>query len=149
MGSYFFVRTIFGLCNGKKMPETKLFWDSKISRGIGQVSVQFSKWHAILSRSNSWQCNWLECALLHRRVPCFLPYLLKIVKRKETHKMWYWYLCQKLFLHLCCFIYILDSSNSSSFTFWYINLLLALEATEVVTQMALELKNNHFILVQK
>ena len=89
MGGYFFV---------EKNSWDKIILGLKNSRGIGQVSVQFSKWHAILSRSNSWQCNWLECALLHTRVPCFLPYLLKIVKRKETHKMWYWYLCQKLFL---------------------------------------------------
>ena len=44
-----------------------------------------------------------------------------------------------------CFIYILDSSNSSS--------LLAIEAnalvSEPVTQMALELINNHFISVQQ
>ena len=44
-----------------------------------------------------------------------------------------------------CFIYILDSSNSSS--------LLAIEAnalvSEPVTQMALELINNHLISVQQ
>ena len=49
-----------------------------------------------------------------------------------------------------CFIYILDSSNSSSFTFLtsqFGSRHLALEATEPVTQMAVELINNHLILV--
>ena len=47
-----------------------------------------------------------------------------------------------------CFIYILDSSN-----FDLVSSLVALEATELVsepvTQMALELKNNHLISVQQ
>ena len=52
-----------------------------------------------------------------------------------------------------CFIYILDSSNSSSITFWIVSSVLALEATEPVsepvTQMAVELINNHLISVQQ
>ena len=48
-----------------------------------------------------------------------------------------------------CFIYILDSSNSSSIT---VSWALALEATEPlsepVTQMADELINNHLISLQ-
>ena len=53
-----------------------------------------------------------------------------------------------------CFIYsLLDSSNSSSFTFYLVRSLLALEATEpvseLVTQTALELINNHLISVQQ
>ena len=51
------------------------------------------------------------------------------------------------------FMYILDSSNSSSFTFDLVSSLLALEATEPVsepvTHMALELTNNHLISVQQ
>ena len=51
------------------------------------------------------------------------------------------------------FIYIPDSSNSSSFTFRSTILLLALEATkeisEPATQMALELINNHLISEQQ
>ena len=54
---------------------------------------------------------------------------------------------------LGCFIYILDSSNSSSIMFELVNLVLALEATEPVsepvTQMAVKLINNHLILVQQ
>ena len=50
------------------------------------------------------------------------------------------------------FIYIPDSSNSSSFTFLSRMLLLALEATEQVsepvTQMAVELIRNHLMSVQ-
>ena len=90
--------SIFGLCNVKNAWD-KIILGLKNSRGIGQVSVQFSKWHAILSRSNSWQCNWLECALLHKGplLPS-VPFENSKKKRKETHKMWYWYLCQKLFL---------------------------------------------------
>ena len=45
------------------------------------------------------------------------------------------------------FIYILDSSNSSSH-FELVSSVLALEATEPVTQMAVELINNHLISVQ-
>ena len=57
-----------------------------------------------------------------------------------------------------CFIYILDCSNSSSnwtiqSHFELVSLVLALEATEPVsepiTQMAVELINNHFISVQQ
>ena len=52
-----------------------------------------------------------------------------------------------------CFIYILDSSNSSSFTVWSSCWLWALEATELVsepvTQMAIELINNHLVSVQQ
>ena len=51
------------------------------------------------------------------------------------------------------FIYILDISNSSSITFTLVTLVLALEATEpvseLVTQMAVELINNHLISVQQ
>ena len=51
-----------------------------------------------------------------------------------------------------CFIYILDSSNSSTH-FELVSLVLALEATEPVSepvaQMAVELINNHLILVQQ
>ena len=51
------------------------------------------------------------------------------------------------------FIYILDSSNYSSFTFDLASLPLALEGTESVfepvTQMALELINKHLISVQQ
>ena len=51
------------------------------------------------------------------------------------------------------FIYILDISNSSSITFELVTLVLALEATEpvseLVTQMAVELINNHLISVQQ
>ena len=49
-----------------------------------------------------------------------------------------------------CVIYILDSSNSSSH-FYLVSSFLALEANEPasdpVTQMAVELINNHFISV--
>ena len=51
-----------------------------------------------------------------------------------------------------CFIFILDSSNSSSII-ELVSSVLALEATELVsdpvTQMAVELINNHFISVQQ
>ena len=54
------------------------------------------------------------------------------------------------------FIYILDSSNSSSFTFWSGSQFASssrIEATELVservTQMAVELINNQFISVQQ
>ena len=54
---------------------------------------------------------------------------------------------------LGCFIYILYSSNSSLITFELVSLVLALEATEpiseIVTLMAVELINNHFIPVQQ
>ena len=65
-----------------------------------------------------------------------------------NHEMFY----QKAPLKpMCCFIYILESSNSSSFTFDLISSLLALEATEPLseplTQMVLELLNNHPISV--
>ena len=50
------------------------------------------------------------------------------------------------------FIYLLDSSNSSLITFELVSSILALEATEPVsepvTQMAIELINNHLISVQ-
>ena len=52
-----------------------------------------------------------------------------------------------------CFIYILDSSNSSSSQFELVSLVLALEATEPVSelvfQMAVELINNRLISVQQ
>ena len=48
-----------------------------------------------------------------------------------------------------CFIYILDSSNSRQSHFELVSLVLALEATERVTQMAVELKNIHLISVQR
>ena len=48
------------------------------------------------------------------------------------------------------FIYILDSSNSIQSHFELVSLVLALEATELViepvTQMAVELINNHLII---
>ena len=51
------------------------------------------------------------------------------------------------------FIYILDSSNSIQSHFELVSLVLALEATEpvseLVTQMAVELINNHLISVQQ
>ena len=54
---------------------------------------------------------------------------------------------------MCCFIYILDSSNSSVFNFDLVSSVLALEATEpvseLVTQMSLELIKNHLISVQQ
>ena len=54
---------------------------------------------------------------------------------------------------MCCFIYILDSSNSSLFTFDLVSSLLALEATEPVsepvTQMAVELIYIHLISIQQ
>ena len=50
-----------------------------------------------------------------------------------------------------CFIYILDSSNLVQSHFELVSLVLALEATELlsepVTQMAVELINNHIISV--
>ena len=55
--------------------------------------------------------------------------------------------------YLGCFIYILDCSNSSSFTLELVRWLLAVEATEPVsepaTKMAVELVNIHFISVQQ
>ena len=52
-----------------------------------------------------------------------------------------------------CLIYILDCSNSSSFTIDLVSLRLALEATELVSEpvaeMALELINNHLISAQQ
>ena len=52
-----------------------------------------------------------------------------------------------------CFIYILDSSNFSSSHFELVSLVLALEVTELVsetvTQMAVELINNHLISLQQ
>ena len=52
-----------------------------------------------------------------------------------------------------CFIYILDSSNFSSSHFELVSLVLALEVTELVsetvTQMAVELINNHLISVKQ
>ena len=50
------------------------------------------------------------------------------------------------------FLYITDSSNSSSIVFELVSLVLALKANEVVfervTQMAVELINNHLMSVQ-
>ena len=52
-----------------------------------------------------------------------------------------------------CFIYILDSSNPSSIIFELFSSVLALKATEPVsepvTQMAIELINNHLVSVQQ
>ena len=51
------------------------------------------------------------------------------------------------------FIYLLDSSNSSLITFELVRSVLALEATEpvseLVTQMPVELINNYLISVQQ
>ena len=51
------------------------------------------------------------------------------------------------------FIYIIDSSNSSSINFELLSSVLALEATELVpelvTQMVVELINNHLNSVQQ
>ena len=66
MRGFFFCELSLGCVMEEKNAWDKIILGLKNSRGIGQVSVQFSKWHAILSRSNSWQCNWLECALLHK-----------------------------------------------------------------------------------
>ena len=54
------------------------------------------------------------------------------------------------FVYLGCFIYILGRSNSSSITFEVVSLVLALEATESISEpvaeMAVELMlNNHLI----
>ena len=50
------------------------------------------------------------------------------------------------------FLYITDSSNSSSIVFELVSLVLALKANELVfervTQMAVELINNHLMSVQ-
>ena len=61
---------------------------------------------------------------------------------------------KKLYLHQLMgrFLYITDSSNSSSIVFELVSLVLALKANELVfervTQMAVELINNHLMSVQ-
>ena len=101
----------------------------------------------------------LRCGIVWttRLVPCARSWITMLLDRwANYHNLKFsWiqtFLCKKCMGH---FIHILDSSNSSSFTFWSseVSWLLALEANELasepITQMTVELITIYLISVQQ